>query len=205
MEALYRQAIAVAERISWALANLSMREVLRVQSIRDPLTGLFNRRYLEESLERELRRAVRNHQSVSILMLDVDHFKSFNDTFGHQAGDTLLRALSNFLVHRTRGHDIVSRFGGEEFVVVLTDASLDAAYKRAELLREELKQLTVIHGRQVLGCITLSIGVASFPAHGGTLNELLHAADQALYRAKADGRDRVAVSAIGELASDAKP
>ncbi len=194
MEVLARQASAAGERISLALANLRLREVLRSQSIRDPLTGLFNRRYMEESLERELRRAERNDGCVTLLMLDIDHFKQFNDTFGHQGGDTLLLALGDALNQRTRGQDVVCRYGGEEFVLILVGASIDSACKRAELLREELKQLTVQHAGQTLGRITLSIGISAFPGHGTTAEELLRAADQALYRAKTEGRNRVVVA-----------
>ncbi len=194
MEAFARQAGAVGERISLALANLRLREVLRSQSIRDPLTGLFNRRYMEESFEREVRRATRNNESVTLLMLDIDHFKQFNDTFGHQAGDTLLRGLGDFLSGRTRGQDVACRYGGEEFVLILAGASAEDGCKRAELLRQELKQLTVQHAGQVLGRISVSIGISAFPSHGTTAEELLRTADQALYRAKAEGRDRVVVA-----------
>ena len=190
MEALLRQGTAVGERISLALANLRLREILRSQSIRDPLTGLFNRRYMEETLERELRRAVRNDQPVALVMFDIDHFKRFNDTFGHQAGDTLLRALGDFLNQRTRGQDVMCRYGGEEFALILSGTGIDGACKRAELLREELKNLVVQHAGEVLGRITFSLGVAAFPGCASS-SELLHAADQALYRAKAGGRDRV--------------
>ena len=192
LDTLAQQAVAVGERISLALANLRLREVLRGQSLRDPLTGLFNRRYMEESLERELRRAVRNNLSVALLMLDIDHFKRFNDTFGHQAGDTLLRALGDFLMKRTRGQDAACRYGGEEFALILSGTSSESAHKRAELLREELTHLTVEHAGQVLGSVTLSIGVAAFPGHDSS-EELIRAADQALYRAKAEGRDRTIV------------
>ena len=194
MEALARQAAAVGERISLALANLRLREVLRSQSIRDPLTGLFNRRHMEESLEREVHRAARNEECVTLLMLDIDHFKQFNDTFGHQAGDTLLRALGDFLSQRTRGQDVACRYGGEEFVLILAGATAEDGCKRAELLRQELKQLTVQHAGQVLGRISVSIGISAFPGHVATAEELLRAADQALYRAKAEGRDRVVVA-----------
>jgi diguanylate cyclase (GGDEF)-like protein/PAS domain S-box-containing protein len=193
-EALARQASAVAERISLVLANLRVREVLRNQSIRDPLTGLFNRRFMEESLEREVRRAARNKEGVALLMLDLDHFKLFNDTFGHQAGDVLLRGFGDFLSQGTRGQDVACRYGGEEFLIVLSGASIDAACKRAELLREDLKQLTVRHAGQVLGRVTVSIGVSAFPGHGATVEELVRAADKALYRAKEEGRDRVVVA-----------
>ena len=191
VEALARQATAACERISLALANLKLREVLRSQSIRDPLTGLFNRRYMEESLEREVRRGVRNKDGVALLMLDIDHFKQFNDTYGHQAGDALLRGFGEFLSQRTRGQDVACRFGGEEFVLILSGASAADGCKRAEILRQELPQLMVEHAGQVLGRITVSIGVSAFPVHGATGEELLRTADLALYRAKKEGRDRV--------------
>ena len=192
IEALARQGTAVGERISLALANLRLREILRSQSIRDALTGLFNRRYMEETLERELRRAVRNNQPVALIMFDIDNFKRFNDTFGHQAGDTLLRALGDFLNQRTRGQDVMCRYGGEEFALILSGAGIEAACKRAELLREDLKHLVIQHAGEVLGRVTFSLGVAAYPGHASS-NDLLRAADQALYRAKAEGRDRVVV------------
>jgi diguanylate cyclase (GGDEF)-like protein len=187
-------AIGMAGHIALALSNLRLSEKLRHQSIRDPLTGLFNRRYMEESLERELRRAVRNNELVALLMIDIDHFKQFNDTFGHQAGDTLLREFGTFLRQRTRGQDVACRFGGEEFVIILTASSLDGASQRAELLREELKQLVVQHVGQVLGALSISIGVSAFPNHGSSAEELLNAADRALYRAKSEGRDKVVLA-----------
>jgi diguanylate cyclase (GGDEF)-like protein len=193
MKALDRQASAVGERISLALANLTLREVLRGQSLRDPLTGLYNRRYMEETLEREFRRAVRNNQPVALMMLDIDHFKRFNDTFGHQAGDALLRSLGDFLIQRTRGQDASCRYGGEEFAIILSGASIEAARKRAELLREDLKHLTVQHGGQLLGSVTFSIGISLYPGQASS-EDLLSAADRALYRAKAEGRDRVVVA-----------
>jgi len=192
-EVLGRQAAAVGERISLAVGNLRLRQVLRSQSIRDPLTGLFNRRFMEETLERELSRATRSDQPVALLMMDIDHFKRFNDTFGHQAGDKLLHALGDFVQQRTRGQDVACRYGGEEFAVILSGGSVEAAVKRAELLREDLKHLTVEHAGQILERVTLSIGVAGYPGHGTTSEELVRAADRALYRAKAEGRDKVAV------------
>ncbi len=194
IEGLCRQGGAIGERMSLALATLRLREVLRSQSIRDPLTGLFNRRYMEESLERELRRAERNGQPVGFIMLDIDHFKHFNDTFGHQAGDALLRALGELVGERTRGQDVACRYGGEEFSLILAGASREAAHKRAELLRDEVKQLSVTHAGQLLGKISLSFGVAAYPGDGRTAEELIRAADQALYSAKAAGRDRIALA-----------
>jgi diguanylate cyclase (GGDEF)-like protein len=189
-EIISRPASAVAERISMALANLRLRDVLRDQSIRDPLTGLFNRRYMEATLERELRRAARDNQSLAFLMIDIDHFKMFNDTFGHQAGDILLRAVGEFLGHGTREEDVACRFGGEEFVLILADTSLEIAYRRAEVLREELARLAVQHKGQTLGKITMSVGIAAFPEHGTSSEELIRKSDTALYKAKEDGRDR---------------
>ena len=181
----------LAKQVGLALGNLKLRESLKNQSICDPLTGLFNRRYMEESLEREFSRAKRNKSSVAIVMMDLDHFKRFNDTFGHQAGDTLLRTLGDFLKKNTRGQDIACRYGGEEFALVLTDSNLAGALHRAEVLREQVKQLSVEYAGQILGTVSVSIGVAIYPDHGSTMSEVLRASDQALYAAKREGRDRV--------------
>ena len=188
-EAKRRLAVTAAGQL--ALANLRLRETLRMQSIRDPLTGLFNRRYMEESLARELRRAGRNQRRLGIMMLDLDHFKRFNDTHGHEAGDTLLRELGEFLRTRTRREDIACRYGGEEFVLVLPEATIEVTRQRGERLGDEFKRLNVQHRGQSLGAVSLSIGVAVFPDHGLTVEDLLRASDQALYRAKAEGRNRV--------------
>jgi diguanylate cyclase (GGDEF)-like protein/PAS domain S-box-containing protein len=184
----------VADSVSLALANLKLRERLRDQSIRDALTGLFNRRYLEETLDRELRRAEREGQPVGVLMLDIDHFKRFNDSFGHGAGDEVLRALGQLLMRHVRVEDIACRYGGEEFTVVLPGCSLDTAIARAEALREQARDLQVHHAGQALGGITVSAGVAAFPQHGTTESAVLRAADGALYQAKQAGRNRVVVS-----------
>src|SRR3989441_716153 len=190
-DAQQRLAVTTAGHIALGLANLRLRETLRMQSIRDPLTGLFNRRYMEESLVRELRRAARNQRRLGAIMLDLDKFKVFNDTYGHEAGDALLRKLGGFLRSRTRGEDIACRYGGEEFVVILSEASIEVTQQRAERLREEFKHLSVQHRGKTLGALTLSIGVAVFPEHGTTAEDILHTVDSALYRAKAEGRDRV--------------
>jgi len=194
---LERQVTAVGERLSLALANLRLREALQQQSIRDTLTGLYNRRFMEESLARELGRASRTGKPVSMIMMDIDHFKRFNDTFGHQAGDALLKALGEFVNQRTRGQDVACRYGGEEFALILAGCSLENACKRAHVLREELRLLKVQHGGQAMA-ITLSMGVASFPAQANNAETLVKAADDALYRAKKEGRDRV-VAAEGEV------
>lgn len=188
------KAKAVAERISLALANLHLREKLRNQSIRDSLTGLFNRRFLEESLERECHRAIRSKRNIALLMFDIDHFKRFNDTFGHQAGDMLLSLLGRVLNEKTRGQDIACRYGGEEFALLLVDTTIDGSVKRAEMLRQELKDLTVQYGGRILGKITVSVGIAAFPDHAASVEEIIRAADLALYRAKSEGRDRVVVA-----------
>jgi diguanylate cyclase (GGDEF)-like protein/PAS domain S-box-containing protein len=180
-----------AGQVGLSVANIRLREALRSQSIRDPLTGLYNRRYLTEMLERETRRSVRGEQSLGVLMLDLDHFKKFNDTYGHDAGDTVLRETASFLSRSVRAEDIVCRFGGEEFVVILPTADLEAAYARAERIRSKLHELAVLHRGQSLGMITVSVGVAALPLHGTAPNDLLAVADAALYRAKRDGRDRV--------------
>lgn len=190
-EAERRLAAVLVEQVALSLGNLRLRESLRSQSICDPLTGLFNRRYMEESLEREFSRATRNKTSVAIIMMDIDHFKRFNDTFGHQAGDTLLRILGDFLKKNTRGQDIACRYGGEEFALVLTESNLAGALQRAEMLRRQVQQLSVEYAGQLLGSVRVSIGVALFPDHGTTMGEVLRASDQALYRAKREGRDRV--------------
>ncbi len=193
-ERVQQIARSVAERIALALANLRLRETLRMQAVRDPLTGLYNRRYMEETLEREIRRAERRYTSLGVIMLDVDHFKRFNDTFGHAAGDTLLQELSSFLMGHIRGEDIACRYGGEEIALILPDASLEGARGRADDLRQRIKALAIAHNGQPLGSVTVSMGVAVYPDHGHTGEELLRAADTALYEAKAQGRDRVVVS-----------
>jgi diguanylate cyclase (GGDEF)-like protein len=181
----------VSEQIALALANLKLRETLHNQSIRDPLTGLFNRRYLEDALQREVYRASRGQKTLGIIMLDVDYFKHFNDKFGHDAGDEVLRALSLFLQKQVRQSDIVCRYGGEEFLLILPEASLDITLQRAEQLRGGVKSLNIQYRSQCLGPVTLSIGVAIFPDHGFTGAAAIQAADAALYRAKNEGRDRV--------------
>jgi diguanylate cyclase (GGDEF)-like protein/PAS domain S-box-containing protein len=193
MDSERRLATVLAEQVALALGNLKLRESLKNQSICDPLTGLFNRRYMEESLEREFGRAKRNKTSVAIIMMDMDHFKRFNDTFGHQAGDTLLRALGDLLRRTTRGQDIACRYGGEEFALVLTDSNLPGALHRCENLRQEVKQLSVEYAGQLLGSASVSMGVALYPEHGTTIGDVLRASDQALYCAKREGRDRISV------------
>jgi len=188
------------EQVGLSVANIRLRDALRNESIRDPLTGLYNRRYLEEIMERETRRAVRSNQGFGVLMIDLDHFKKFNDTYGHEAGDLVLRETAAFLLRSVRAEDIVCRFGGEEFVVILPLAELKVTLARAERIRSHLRELSVFHQGQSVGVITASVGVAELPQHGATAKELLEAADAALYRAKREGRDRVAVAVLPRAA-----
>ncbi|HVB34534.1 MAG TPA: PAS domain S-box protein [Patescibacteria group bacterium] len=180
---LARQAGIVGERVSLALANLKLREILRRQSVRDPLTGLFNRRYMEETLDRELSRAARMNEEVAVAMCDLDRFKEFNDTFGHEAGDLVLREVASILRLKIRQGDIACRFGGEEFILILPEAT--------EAIRKEIEALALSYRGRTLGRITISIGLAMYPGDGATSEALVRASDRSLYRAKEEGRDRI--------------
>lgn len=188
-------AVSLAEDIALALANIRLRDVLREQSSRDALTGLFNRRYMEESLDRELRRAAREGYSLGLIMADLDHLKAFNDAYGHAVGDAVLQAVGAFLLSSIRREDIACRFGGEEFVVILPKATLEETQRRAEVLRRGLAEIRVDALTPDGPAVTMSAGVAAFPDHGTGVDVLLHRADEALYRAKAAGRNRVALAA----------
>lgn len=172
--------------------NERLRIQLQEQAIRDPLTGVFNRRYFSETLEKETARAQRENSPFSVFILDVDHFKKFNDTYGHKCGDLVLQSLANFLIENTRRSDIVCRYGGEEFVVLMPDASMESAYERAEYFRRQFAELTIQYAGQPLKC-TFSAGIASYPQHGTSGESLLGYADEALYTSKAKGRNRVTV------------
>lgn len=180
--------------LALSLANIKLRETLRRQSIRDMLTGLYNRRYLEETMAREILRAARKQSTLGVVMVDIDHFKHFNDLYGHGAGDELLAQLGNFFRTKIRGSDIACRYGGEEFILVMPDASLEAVVRRAEELRLGVKDLKIHYQGQLLGAVTLSLGVAVYPLHAKTPDDLIRLADAALYRAKKEGRDRVMVA-----------
>lgn len=181
----------VGEQLSLALASLELREKLRHQSIRDPLTGLFNRRYLEETLARELARCVRNGQPMSAAVVDVDHFKQFNDTHGHEAGDRVLVEVAALLQHGIRATDIACRHGGEEFVLLMPDSPIEAALARVDALRELAAQLQLRYTSGPLQPVTFSAGIAVAPRDGTSAETLLRAADAALYEAKSGGRNRV--------------
>jgi diguanylate cyclase (GGDEF)-like protein len=156
---------------------------------------------MQESLERELRRAARSSKPLGAILLDIDHFKRFNDSYGHEAGDIVLRELSALLQSQIRGEDIACRVGGEEFLLVLPDTSLDVTRQRAEKLREDCKRVSVQYGGRPLAAITLSMGIAMFPAHGTTCDSILRSADEALYQAKSQGRDLVVIASPPQAAS----
>ena len=181
----------LAEMSAMSIAGLNLRERLEHQSIRDGLTDLFNRHFMEISLDREVRRAARNHAELSVLMLDVDHFKQFNDTYGHEAGDCALRGVADIFRHSVRAEDIICRYGGEEFVIILPEIGQEAALERADHIREEVSRMRIRFHGEALRESTISIGVAVYPKSGETLEELLRAADRALYAAKHGGRNQV--------------
>lgn len=188
-------ATMLAEQVSLAIANLQLREQLRSQAIRDQLTGLYNRRFLEDALTRETGRAARNGELVAVAILDVDHFKRINDTHGHEAGDAVLRDLGKVLLKTIRKTDIVGRFGGEEFLLLLPGADIEAAQARALEVLEAVRTMEVaIPTGAPLKDITASIGLAVMPLHVANGSTLVAAADAALYQAKRQGRNRVIVS-----------
>jgi diguanylate cyclase (GGDEF)-like protein len=174
-----------------ALANLNLRESLKNQAIRDGVTGLFNRRYLNETLERDFSRGKRLGANMGFIMMDLDHFKEYNDIYGHEAGDQMLEALGNLIRWQTRKEDIPCRYGGEEFLIVMSGASLEVVLERARELHQQVKQLHLQYRH--LHPVTISAGVAVYPDHGSSGKEIIRAAEGALHRAKADGRDCVVV------------
>lgn len=194
MRLIAARALVFAAHLARGIAHLRLRESMRNLSIRDPLTGLVNRRYMEEALAQEQYRARRNGLKMAVIMIDIDHFKCFNDQFGHDGGDAVLRALGGFLKEQVRGSDIACRYGGEEFVLLLSPATAEGARLRAETIRVGAAQLAVIHGQRALGPISLSLGVAMFPEHGADAAAIIKAADVALYQAKNGGRDRVVMA-----------
>jgi len=193
-EDVQRLGSALAEQLSLAVGNLRLQETLRSGSERDPLTDLYNRRHLEISLHRELARAQRHGFPVSLIMMDVDHFKAFNDTNGHDAGDEVLRQVAHVLKRHTRAEDVACRYGGEEFLVVLPGCAVDDAYSKAEAIREAVAQLQVLSRGSALPRITLSLGIACYPQDGDRMEDLIGGADAALYQAKAKGRNCITAS-----------
>ncbi len=192
---------SISQMAAMAIAGLHLRQKLESQSIRDSGTGLFNRSFMEVALDRELQRASRRETELALMMIDVDHFKEFNDTFGHEAGDLVLREVAEAFRVGVRGEDIVCRYGGEEFVIILPEVSAEIALERAELLRRTVAELSVRFHGQPLRQVTISVGVAIFPRRFETAEELLRGADRALYTAKRRGRNRVVEADSDNLAA----
>ncbi|STY31793.1 regulatory protein (GGDEF domain) [Legionella wadsworthii] len=186
---------AFAELTALAFANVRLRENLRHQSIRDPLTGLYNRRYLEDFLLKQIHQSERTNVPLAVVMMDLDHFKKINDTYGHDAGDAVLKELGKILQEDIRVGDIAARYGGEEFIVVFYGVNDESIKSRAERIRHAVSRIQLKYGAQHVGPITISMGISEFPTHGHTPMELIESADKALYYAKANGRNMVVLYA----------
>lgn len=196
IERLQSIASTVAEHLSLSMTNVNLRTSLKYQAVRDPLTNLYNRRYLDESLSRDIHRSERRGTSLGVLMIDVDHFKKFNDTFGHDAGDFVLQRLGAELAEAIRDEDIACRYGGEEFTIVFPDADLPTIAKRATDILERVREMNLEFRNRTLGHITLSIGIAVYPHHGEDGETLISVADRALYAAKNAGRDQIKIAPL---------
>ena len=189
-EKTQKLAFTVAEHLGLALANLNLQEKLREQAISDPLTGLYNRRYYEETINQELMRSNRHKQEMSLLMLDLDHFKRFNDNYGHDAGDYVLKTIGSLLLSTMRGEDTICRLGGEELAIILPNTSAEAATKVANSLCQSVSDLHLAIKDLSLGKLSVSIGISTYPANGLQADDLTKLADIALYEAKGRGRDQ---------------
>lgn len=185
---------AVAEHASLTLASLNLRESLQLQAMKDPLTGLYNRRFLFATIEHSLSRAERSNTGLGILMLDIDHFKQFNDEYGHDIGDVVLEEFSSILLKELRKEDIACRYGGEEFTVLLTDTSRESACHVAEKISKRIRTHQFVSDKRHCGTVTVSIGVSTYPENSTSTKTLMKLADDALYQAKHKGRDRVVVA-----------
>ena len=184
----------MVELASMAIAGLNLRAKMESQSIRDGLTNLFNRHFMEIALDREVQRATRRHSTLAVLMLDVDHFKAFNDTFGHDAGDVVLRAVAECFQQTVRSEDVVCRYGGEEFAIILPEISAELAFEKAEAIRHRVNNLRMRFKGGALRPVSLSVGIAMFPNPARDATDLLRMADHALYEAKHNGRNRVHIA-----------
>lgn len=191
---------ALADTMSLALSNIALREKLRTQSLRDPLTGLYNRRYMEDALERYLSMAERTGTSTALIMIDLDHFKALNDQHGHAKGDAVLREVASQLMGALRPSDVVCRYGGEELLVILPSCDLNEALIKAEMLRSRIESLSEAHG----AAISASLGVACVPETSVGPTDAVSMADTALYAAKEAGRNCVRAATKRE-AKDPKP
>jgi diguanylate cyclase (GGDEF)-like protein len=193
----FKIACKCAEQVSLAIANVKLSQELQDQSTHDPLTNLFNRRYFIERCARDFSKAKQSGALSAVIALDIDHFKKFNDNFGHDAGDVVLKSFSRVLIEHFRTDDIVCRMGGEEFCVLLPGASQAIGILRAESLLPKIQKMTVRYGNETLPSITASAGIATVPAHGTSVQDVLQAADNALYAAKAKGRNCAVAYAVG--------
>jgi diguanylate cyclase (GGDEF)-like protein len=191
-------AVSVAKHIGLALANLRLRDTLNNQSFRDPLTKLYNRRYLEECLEREIRRSEPDPQPLGIILFNVNRLQDFINTYGQGAGDLLLRELGLFLLNRIRPSDLACRYRGDEFLIMLPETSLEATQAQAELLRQSIKQMDIVYKDYILDSITISCGVASYPEHGMTGKSVIEAAKVALNCANEQGSNRLVTASVLE-------
>jgi diguanylate cyclase (GGDEF)-like protein len=189
-----KRASLVAEHLGVILRGFKMSEDLRDRSLRDPLTGLFNRRFMEEALKLEITKAARQNNIIGVIMIDLDHFKRFNDTYGHLAGDALLKEIGLLLMNHCRSSDIVCRYGGEEFLLVISETNEDNLVKKLEQLKVKVEELRIWHIYYWLNSPTFSAGIAIYPHHGDTQEALLKSADYALYKAKEMGRNRICVA-----------
>jgi len=194
LHTIARTAQALADSTSLALANIALQDKLRTQSLRDPLTGLYNRRYMEDALERYLDIAQRNGTKTSVIMIDLDHFKRLNDTHGHSKGDAVLRDVAGQLVGALRPADVAARYGGEELLVILPGCGLEDSLLKAEMLRSRIESLSEMHGT----LISASFGVASVPETSSGMSDVVKMADAALYEAKKAGRNCVRATALRE-------
>lgn len=184
----------MAKLAGLSIGNIRHKETLGIHAVFDSLTGLYNRRYMEETLKRELSRASRRKEPLGLIMMDVDHFKSFNDTYGHSAGDNLLRSIGKFLMESIRREDIACRYGGEEFVLILPGCSLEHTVRRAEQIKEDIKKVRIWNRGRSIDCVNVSMGIGLFSEHGDSMETLLESADRALYEAKNKGRDRIEIA-----------
>lgn len=184
----------VMEQLTLTIANIKLRQELIALSIRDHLTGLVNRRFMEEYLQKELLRANRNHTHAGIVFLDIDNFKLYNDTYGHKGGDAVLKGIGSLLLKKVRGGDIASRIGGEEFIVIFPETDLETTFRRAEQISEAIRSMQVDLNGNPLGKVTVSAGIAAYPDHGIDIDSLLDFADRGLYKAKRNGRDRIEIA-----------
>ncbi|MDB6096650.1 MAG: domain S-box/diguanylate cyclase domain protein [Francisellaceae bacterium] len=176
--------------ISLAISNIQLKDALQLQTFKDPLTSLSNRRYLEETLVKDISVAKRMHSPLSLLMIDIDHFKRFNDEFGHEVGDIVLKEVAKLFQKNIRNSDNVYRLGGEEFLIVLPDATQEEAFEKAENIRVQISEQVITYQDITIPPVTISIGISTYPIHADTQEALLATADKALLMAKAQGRNQ---------------